>query len=474
VATVDGASATPTQPAPGLPAAGRRPPGEVRRGMLSALDRPLRLGPARWILGLAAAALVGLAAASSVPWVLAGIAAVAALYAFGRARNRAELTVGLFWVAFGGYYTAFAGTQIGGFFYPFYVAFFVTVLVKVVRHGLRSFPPVVWCYLALMLIVLLSLLWLRGGVDFTVLNLLLVYAFGALIPLQFGDRRGLRVVAGWATAAGLVVAVWTIVEAAKGGFGYRADIRLDQNVVSFFVGLSAVLAGAYLTHWIGRWRTTLRLLGLAVLFGVMVYAMLLLASRGMAIALVLAMLALVARALRDDRRKLLLLVALGVLVGVGLLLPGGQGLLQRFHGPKLATANARTPIWRATVESYASSSVPQMLLGHGFDGSRVLVRQKFGSLSSTHEAYLEFLYNYGLLGLGAFVLLHLLLLWDGLRIRGPDGYLMVAMIVFLLVADLSLNAPDGFMYWTALGYVLATRFVAGGGRGLGAGRRATP
>ncbi len=194
----------------------------------------------------------------------------------------------------------------------------------------------------------------------------------------------------------------------------------------------------------------------------MVYAMLLLASRGMAIALAMAMLLLVLRAARDDRRKLLFLAVVVALVAIGLLLPGGLGLVQRFHGPKVATANARTPIWRATIESYATSSVPEMLLGHGFDGSRILVRRQFGSLNSTHEAFLEFLYNFGLVGLAAFVLMHLLLLWDGLRIRGPDGYVIFALIVYLLVADLSLNAPDGFMYWTALGFALATRFIVGG------------
>jgi hypothetical protein len=428
--------------------------------MVSPRRRALQLGPLGWILGLAAAALMGLVATGPLAWVLAGVAALGALFALARARNRAEHAVGLYWVAFPAYYTAFAGLGISGFFYPFYLVFAVTVVIKVVRQGVRSFPLVVWCYLALMLIVLLSLLQLRGSVDFVVVNLLLVYSFGALIPLQFGDRRGVRVVAAWGTLSGLVVAVWTIQQAARGGFGFRADIQLDQNAVAFYVALSCVLAGAYLMHWIGRPGTAPRLVAVSLLFGTLIYAMLLLASRGMAIAVALSMVLLVARAARDDRRKLWFLAALTVLVGTGLLLPGGQGLLSRFQGPKLATANDRTPIWRATVESYASSSVPQMLLGHGFDSSRVLVRKQFGSLSSTHEAYLEFLYDYGVLGLAAFVLMHLLLLWDGLRIRGPDGYVIVAMIVFLLVADLSVNAPDGFLYWTALGYVLASRMVA--------------
>ena len=192
----------------------------------------------------------------------------------------------------------------------------------------------------------------------------------------------------------------------------------------------------------------------------MVYGMLLLASRGMAIALGVSVLLLVVRAAWDDRRKLLFLVALAVLVGIGLSLPGGQELLVRFNGPQVATLNARTPIWATTIDSYASSSVPQMLLGHGFDSSRVLVRQATADLSSTHEAFLEMLFEFGLFGLTAFVLMHLLLLWQALRIRGPDGYVMQALIVFLLVSDLSVNAPDGFMYWTAVGYVLASSFIA--------------
>ena len=183
--------------------------------MLSGLLRTPPPGTARWILGLVAGALMGLAAATSIPWMVAGAASVAALYAFARSKNRAALTVGLYWLSFGAYYTAFAGVQISGFFYPFYLAFFVTILVKAVRNGVRAPTPAVWSYLALMLLVMLSLLQFRGAVGFQVVNRLLVYAFGAMIPLQFSDRRALRVVAVWGTLAGLVVAVWTIVSAAR-------------------------------------------------------------------------------------------------------------------------------------------------------------------------------------------------------------------------------------------------------------------
>jgi O-antigen ligase len=414
----------------------------------------------RWGLGLVAGVLFGAAALTPLPLLFAGAGALAAAYAFVRTPARSAIAVGLFWVAFGAYYSAFAGAQIDGLFYPFYAVFFLTVLVRTVRQGVQTAPAVVWSYLVLMLVVLVSLLGFTGTVDFQVLKRLLAYAFGALVPLQFVSKTGLRMVAVLAGVASLLVSGWIIASAARGGFGYRADIHLDQNAVAFFIGLGAATAGAYLMHWIARRGTAVRFTAVLLLFGAMLYAMLLLASRGMAISLSVAMLALTLRAARDDRRKALFLVALLTVVSAGFLLPGGQELFTRFHSDRVASAGSRVPIWEVTLSAVTKGSPVEVLLGHGFDSSRPLVRSNFVVLTSTHNAYLEMLYEFGLVGLGAFVLMHLLLLWRALRIRGPDGYVMVALTTFLLAADLTVNAPDGFMYWTALGFVIASGYVA--------------
>lgn len=415
--------------------------------------------PRRWLLGLAAGVLFGAAALSPLSLLFAGAGVLAAAYAFVRAPARSAIAVGLYWVAFGGYYTVFTGAQIDGLFYPFYAVFFLTVLIRTVRQGVQTAPAAVWSYLVLMLVVMGSLLSFAGTVDFQVLKRLLAYAFGALVPLQFVSKRGLRSVAVLGGVASLLVSAWIISSAARGGFGYRADVHLDQNAVAFFIGLGAATAAAYLMHWIGRRGQAAQFTVVLLLFGAMLYAMLLLASRGMAISLSVAMLALTLRAARDDRRKALFLVALLTVVSAGFVLPGGQELFTRFHSDRVASAGSRVPIWEVTLSAVTKGSSGEVLLGHGFDSSRPLVRRNFVVLTSTHNAYLEMLYEFGVVGLTAFVLIHLLLLWRALRVRGPDGYVMVALTTFLLAADLTVNAPDGFMYWTALGFVIASGYV---------------
>jgi O-antigen ligase len=78
-----------------------------------------------------------------------------------------------------------------------------------------------------------------------------------------------------------------------------------------------------------------------------------------------------------------------------------------------------------------------------------------GFLYSVHNTYLQMTLDFGFLGVGLFLLLHVTvvrLLWrfnDALSLYG------IGTVVFLLFSNLTLQAADGFLYWVVLGTALA-------------------
>ena len=411
--------------------------------------------PAWWPLGALLAVGLGAAAAFSLTATVAGVAVALLTWLFTRAKVKSELVVALFWTAFCLYETVFSEVTLQGLFYPFYAAFVVSVVLALARSGVRFDPAIIWLYGAFLMVVAVSLLGFDGRVDFQVIQRLFAYVFGLLVALQFGSRRGLRPVLGAAVLTGLAISIWVIDSSFRVGFAYRGGVSVDQNVVTFFIGFGAVVLLAAILNAMGRADGRGRVAWLVLLLGVMLYAVMLLASRGLTIALLVAGLAIVARTILFDPRRVGIIAVVAVLGVSTLLLPGGDSLLERFALQDTETANNRLPIWEHVLESYADGNPVEVVLGHGFNSSHRLVLQLTGMLTSTHNAFLQILYEFGALGLVLFLALHALLLVRAYRIGDGNGVVMFGLLWFLIASNLSINAPDGFMYWTALGVTMA-------------------
>lgn len=408
-----------------------------------------------WSLAVLAGLLVGGAAAASLPFALGLAAVLLVSYAFLRSRVRGEVVVGLFWIGFTVYETIFADVTVPGIFYPFYLAFVAAIVGGLVTDGLRVRVPLLLPYVGFMLVVMVSFVGFGESIDFDVVQRLLAYLFGVVILLQFRSARGLWPVLVSGLLAAVIISGWVVFSAIEGGFAYRGDIDVDQNVVAFFVGFGSVIAACLGLDAVARPGRRGALLPVSLALGLTLYASLLLASRGMALALGIALLAVVVRAVGQNARTLAFVVVLVALAGGALLLPGGQGLLERFEGERIETGGSRLPIWEATLESYAAGDVTELLLGHGYDSSEDVVRQRFGTISSTHNAFVQILYEFGLLGLALFVYLHVHLIVRSWFVRSPYGLLMFGLAWFLIGANFSTNASDGFMYWVVLALVMA-------------------
>jgi O-antigen ligase len=423
--------------------------------MIGTAPRPR--GELRWALVAGACGVAaGAAAALSLPLAVGAIAVALLMYLFLRSQVRAEIVVGVYWLAFCTYETVFAGTSIEGFFYPFYAVFVASILIALARSGLRLPPSLGWLYGGFLFVVLLSFVGFAEPTTFAVIQRVFAYLFAGLVVFQVGSHRGLVPIAAGAVAAGLTISGWVLWSSIEGGFSYRGDVGVDQNAVTFYLGFGLLLAFGFVVDRVGA--TPRRYLGVvlaALAFGFMVYATLLLASRGITIAIVLAMLAMTLQAALQNWRTLLAVVVVVALGVTTMLLPGGDSLVERFGDDTVQTGNNRLPIWEATIDAYTQGDVRRILLGSGFDSSKFIVQQSFGSLTSTHNAFIQVLYEFGVVGLLLFVGLHALLLVRSWAIRGGFGLAMVGIVWYLVGANLVVNAADGFMYWTAIGFVMA-------------------
>lgn len=410
-----------------------------------------------WFLAACIGLAAGTVAALSFELALGIGILLLSLYVFARSGTQSEVIVAVYWLAFAVYSIIFHDVTIQFFFYPFYAAFFAAAVLTLLGEGLRLEPRIIWLYVGFMICVMLSFLGLDKAIDSDVIQRLLGYLVGALVLLQFRSVKGLGVAASGAILSGIVISIYVISNVASLGYeSYRGGVGLNPNVVAMVILFGAVTALAWAVDRFGTRGTGWRVTFLLLISGTMLYSMTLLASRGMAIALGTALLVLLLRAILTDWRKLGLLVILAGLGGSTLLLPGSDMIIERFTTDETVTsAGSRTPIWEVTLQTYMASSVPRLVFGHGFDSSEPVVQRYFPTLISTHNSYIQMLYEFGLVGLIVFTALLLYLLWVGWKTPGPLGAVMVGLTVALIMANLSDNAADYYIYWIVMGFVMA-------------------
>lgn len=410
-----------------------------------------------WAWALGAVGATALGALSGYSWVLALAAAAAVLLVllFLRIEAKAELVVGLYWMTLSIKSTVYSDVQIAGLYFPFYGAFGLLLVMALFRSGVRFSLVAGWLLFSLLIVVLASFLGFSLPIDSNVFQRLLATLICPIVLLQFRSARGLDLVASLATLASAFVAGWVVQSAAAGGFEYRGGVEANENMVAFVVGLGFVLAAARAIYNVttpgSRMVGVLRLL----LAGLMAYSVLLLSSRGMMLAIVGAVLVVAIQLAIQDKRRLTAVLVLALLTPLGLLLPGGSGILNRFQGESVESAGDRTPIWNSTMAVYLSGSTRELIFGAGFDSSSRTVQRSTAIHTSSHNAFLTTVLEYGIVGFILFLAIHAFAIVGGARGRNRFGLMSTGLTVYLLGSGLTATTPDGFSYWLALGFALA-------------------
>ena len=411
---------------------------------------------ARW-WGAAATlgAGLGLAMAFAPEFAVGGLLVASLLFVFSRSRHRSELLVGMYWIAYVIYTIIFYGVIVRFGFYPFYLAFLLSIVLALRRSGLRVDPVLFWLYAGYMVTMLASFFGFQEPIDSAVVQIVLPHLVGALVLLQFRSREGLRVPIPALILGSLTIAGYVVFRSAQAGFRYRGDIEANPNGAAMVIGFGVLAAVITLlepsVRSSRRWRTV----GLLVAIAAMVYSILLLASRGLAISLLLSILVVVGRTFLRERRGAWVVLVLLVAVGGGLLLPGGQQLVERVTSQEaeFASAGSRFPLWRVTIDSIASGDLRELLFGHGFASTAPVVEASFAGQPSVHSNYLRVFHEFGLLSLVLFVALHAYLLFRGWQIPGSDGLMVLGFSVLLIMEGVTGDVAVTFPFWLAIGYL---------------------
>ncbi|MCA9839469.1 MAG: O-antigen ligase family protein [Trueperaceae bacterium] len=369
-----------------------------------------------------------------------------------------HLTVTVFWVLFTVQATVFSQITIQGLYYPIYGLMLLNVLLLFGQEKRKVPWFTISLYAAFFIIVLLSLFSIAAVVtiDFEIWQKLFIFFLGAVVAFQFRSERSLTHFAYGQIFSMLIISAWVIDTAAKTGFADRGGIGVNENVVSAMIGLGII---PLYTRLIAGKNNFLSRTFILALFMFGLYALLILASRGGTIALAMALFVITMRILFNPKRFIYLIFG-GMLALIALSsLPGSNNVFVRFSASDISTLNDRLPLWQAGVSTIMRSTPFQLFFGHGFDASRVVAGTIFGHLDSIHNAYLQFIIEFGIIGLTLFLAIHLVSFFQSWRYDDERALHATGTITALLFFNLTGTTPDTFIYWIALGFALAVSMV---------------
>ena len=167
-------------------------------------------------------------------------------------------------------------------------------------------------------------------------------------------------------------------------------------------------------------------------------------KRGAAIVMALAMIPTISNVfegMQNKRSKRFLIIATGIAIVYLLYYIGGAylngRLFERFKEVEETGGSGRSEIWANVLDAYNSSNFGEQLLGHGHYAVSSL-----GNATAAHNDFLDVLYDYGLVGLFVYVMIHLSLIAKIFKLRKTKNAIMWPYItmyaVFLIMSLLSI------------------------------------
>lgn len=113
-------------------------------------------------------------------------------------------------------------------------------------------------------------------------------------------------------------------------------------------------------------------------------------------------------------------------------------ILERFARLSTDGGSGRNVIWEITIDAFRSSSLSERLFGHGFQ-SVYYVLKPGGFFRFAHNSYIEYLYDYGIIGLGLLVLFIIsLIISCGQMIKRKSRFSPIMSMLLVITVTLSI------------------------------------
>ena len=114
----------------------------------------------------------------------------------------------------------------------------------------------------------------------------------------------------------------------------------------------------------------------------------------------------------------------------------GLEIFDRFSKLSTDGGSGRDVIWAITLQAFNVSNLREKIWGHGFQS--VYYRLRPGGFSRfSHNSYIEYLYDYGIIGLSLLVLFVLFLIIIEIFIREKNKYAPVMGLLLIITIFLS-------------------------------------
>ena len=364
-------------------------------------------------------------------------------------------------VIFHCFYSIFS-TVVGsaaGVMIPFYALFFFNSAYRIITER-ESIP---WNTLApvIMLFVqaCISLLWSDVfGDDFLKVRIVSL-ALPILVCMQIsgpGDRKWLALSL-WVTS--IVLSVVAIIVGFAIDFSSRAgsDGKVDVNENY----QSAVIAGGVIA---GYWFLLTKEFKVPVIFKLCIlvssilcmYALLLLASRSIFVAVVLSSVFTLVAYLKMDFKKMVIgALFIGLAVFMLSLLPGTNMIVDRFGDADVKNLNDRAPLWALCIYSFENADLIYQIFGQGVTSSSWLPQRYSSDTNSVHNSFLQILVEYGIFGLLIFLVFFYRIIVQTFKSKFEDVKVSnIGMLIIILFSLGSGTFTDTYTYAIFIAWLL--------------------
>jgi len=244
----------------------------------------------------------------------------------------------------------------------------------------------------------------------------------------------------------------------------RGELTGDANYASFFIGLAVTMAWCVAMRGCSYLKSRQRLaVGLRVVAILTVaaglYILIHFQSRGLSAAVVGA-LAVSILHLRNGLKHLLAAgLAAGLLLGLVSQTSSFGGFMQRWSDKsELSDGNARLQLWKWVFEQWQEGPLFNKLFGFGsaaeIEKAGALIKSVKLSEVSTHNIFVRFFLDQGVVGMGLLVSLLALCAHCAWRRKDDMGNIRFSLLAFITLAGLSIEPQREPVFWISLALCL--------------------
>lgn len=370
-------------------------------------------------------------------------------------------------IVFHCFYSIFS-TVVGsaaGVLIPFYALFVFNSVYRIITE--RDSIP--WYTLTPIIILFLqacvSLLWSDVfGQDF-LKGRMISLILPILVCMQISGSRDRKWLAFGLWVTGVVLSVVAVTVGIAIDFSSRVGSYDKVNVNENYQ--SALIAGGVIA---GYWFLLTKEFKLPVIlkFGILassilcMYALLLLASRSIFVAVLLASIFTLVAYFKVDFKKMAVgALFIGLAVFMLSLLPGTNMIFDRFGDADVKNLNDRAPLWALCIKSFENADLFYQLFGQGVTSSSWLPQRYTSDLDSVHNSFFQIFVEYGIFGLLTFIVLFYRIIVQTFKSKFED--VKVSNIGMLIIIMFSLGSgtfTDTYTYAIFIAWLLIPNAVA--------------